>query len=159
MLVNYDKWLAENPDENLFSKKNRQNKRKDNQKIRIVEVEVEVEKIVYVHKHHGIEFLAWQKTFELIRELADFEISRIDFAFDDLVKNTMQHLLIALQVSQEFETKYQDYENIMYNMIVTMFLANHNQNDMSKYVIKIGRTYDWFVGKYLLNAINGSADY
>jgi len=159
MLVNYEKWLLENPDDDLFDKKNRNNKRKDNQKIRFVEVEVEVEKIIYVHTQHGIEFLAWQKTFELIRELADFDINRIDFAFDYLVKDVMQHLLISLQISQELDTKYQDYETIMYNLIVKMFLAKHNQNDMSKYIVKIGRKYDWFISKYFVNALNDSVDY
>jgi len=158
MLVDYDKWLAENQDDDLFSKKNRNNKRKDNQKVRIVEVEIEVEKIVYVHKQHGIEFLAWQKTFELIRELADFDISRIDFAFDELVKNTMQHLLISLQISQELDTKYQDYETIMYNLIVKMFLEKHKM-EVSKYIVLIGRKYDLFMKKYWVNALNDSVDY
>ena len=159
MLVNNDKWMLENQDDDLFNKKNRNNKRKDNQKVRIVEVEIEVEKIVYVHKQYGIEFLAWQKTFELIRELSDFDINRIDFAFDELVKNTMQHLLIALQISQELDTKYRDYEDIMYNIIVKMFLAKHNQNDMSKYIVRIGRKYDLFMKKYWVNALNDSVDY
>jgi len=150
--------MLENQDDDLFDKKNRNNKRKDNQKVRIVEVEIEVEKIVYIHKQHGIEFLAWQKTFELIRELSDFDINRIDFAFDYLVKDTMQHLLIALQISTEFDTKYQNHETIIYDMIVKMFLAKHKM-EVSKYIVKIGRKYDWFISKYWVNALNDSVDW